>query len=272
MPSSRGIHMRGDRIKTRRGEISRAAPGKPALREAAARPGSSHGNSAHPLLSHSSTRNPSSPSHRGALPPISACGSFQRRRTSSACGNEKPAPKARTGRDPCCQLDGRGSLNLRSGRNYIILNLPLSSLQLELYQVNLKQGTKREGDGEREREGERETPHLHVPHLPSSEERRQAACCGSTRGAELRSHPGRGHLRGHRHLRRCRRRGQRSRVRRRFVEVHACHVVISVRSSGDEFTGSSSACVPRCLARTFRSESSSTCGFGPMHCSATTCW
>ena len=156
MPSSRGIHMRGDRIKTRRGEISRAAPGKPALREAAARPGSSHGNSAHPLLSHSSTRNPSSPSHRGALPPISACGSFQRRRTSSACGNEKPAPKARTGRDPCCQLDGRGSLNLRSGRNYIILNLPLSSLQLELYQVNLKQGTKREGDGERERERGRE--------------------------------------------------------------------------------------------------------------------
>ena len=74
MPSSRGIHMRGDRIKTRRGEISRAAPGKPALREAAARPGSSHGNSAHPLLSHSSTRNPSSPSHRGALPPISGLG------------------------------------------------------------------------------------------------------------------------------------------------------------------------------------------------------
>ena len=54
---------------------------------------------------------------------------------------------------------------------------------------------------------------------------------------------------------------------------HACHVVISVQSSGGEFIRrSSSACVPRCLARTFRSESSSTCGFGPAHCSATTCW
>ena len=156
------------------------------------------------------TRTPAASERGGLLVPLISGLGGQRQHlwllpaTQDVLGMRKHevGAKGADDRDACGQLDGRSSLNLPSTPDDTT-----SAAYVFASARAIWQGTNRE----RERALART-----ATHLPSSEERRQAARGRSGRGAQLRSHPGHGHLPGHlRHLRRCRRRGGRSRVGRR---------------------------------------------------------